>query len=59
MRMRTGIIRPMSWAEHAREVLREAGVKPGAARAAVIDVVADQHPALVAYHRAQVGDQPA
>ena len=42
MRMRTGIILTMSWVEHAREVLREARVKPGAARAAVIDVVADQ-----------------
>ncbi len=48
MRMRTGIILPMSWAEHAREVLREAGVKPGAARAAVIDVVADQRCCLSA-----------
>src|ERR671910_380827 len=42
MRMRTGIILRMSWAEHAREVLRQAGVKPGAARAAVIDVVVHQ-----------------
>ena len=48
MRMRTGIILPMSWAEHAREVLREAGVKPGAARDAVIDVVADQRCCLSA-----------
>ena len=46
--MRTGIIFPMPWAEHAREVLREAGVKPGAARAAVIDVVADQRCCLSA-----------
>jgi Fur family transcriptional regulator, ferric uptake regulator len=46
--MRTGIIFVMSWAEHAREVLREAGVKPGAARAAVIDVVADQRCCLSA-----------
>jgi Fur family transcriptional regulator, ferric uptake regulator len=46
--MRTGIIRPVSWAEHARKVLREAGVKPGAARAAVIDVVADQRCCLSA-----------
>jgi Fur family ferric uptake transcriptional regulator len=46
--MRTGIILPMSWAEHAREVLREAGVKPGAARTAVIDVVADQRCCLSA-----------
>lgn len=48
MRMRTGIILRMSWAEHAREVLRQAGVKPGAARAAVIDVVADQRCCLSA-----------
>jgi Fur family transcriptional regulator, ferric uptake regulator len=48
MRMRTGIIFAMSWAEHAREVLREAGVKPGAARTAVIDVVADQRCCLSA-----------
>jgi len=48
MRMRTGIILPMSWAEHAREVLREAGVKPGAARTAVIDAVADQRCCLSA-----------
>ncbi|HEX2497071.1 MAG TPA: Fur family transcriptional regulator [Gaiellaceae bacterium] len=46
--MRTGIILPMSWAEHARQVLREAGVKPGAARTAVIDVVADQRCCLSA-----------
>ena len=39
---------PDAWAEHAREVLREAGVKPGAARAAVIDVVADQRCCLSA-----------
>jgi Fur family ferric uptake transcriptional regulator len=46
--MRTGIILPMSWGEHARQVLREAGVKPGAARTAVIDVVADQRCCLSA-----------
>lgn len=48
MRMRTGIIARMSWAEHARDALREAGVKPGAARAAVIDVVAEQRCCLPA-----------
>lgn len=48
MRMRTGIITRMSWAEHARDALREAGVKPGAARAAVIDVVAEQQCCLPA-----------
>lgn len=48
MRMRTGIIFPMTWAEHAKEALRDAGVKPGAARAAVIDVVADQRCCLSA-----------
>lgn len=32
----------MTWAEHARGALREAGLKPGAARGAVIDVLADQ-----------------
>jgi Fur family ferric uptake transcriptional regulator len=46
--MRTGIITRMSWAEHARDALREAGVKPGAARAAVIDVVAEQQCCLPA-----------
>ena len=48
MRMRTGIIRAMTWAEHAMDALRTAGVKPGAARAAVIEVVADQHCCLSA-----------
>jgi Fur family transcriptional regulator, ferric uptake regulator len=46
--MRTGIISRMTWAEHARDVLSDAGVKPGAARTAVIDVVADQHCCLSA-----------
>ena len=32
----------MSWADHANRVVREAGLKPGAARGAVIDVLADQ-----------------
>ena len=41
MRMRTGIILVMTWAEQ-RDALRQAGVKPGAARAAVIDAVAEQ-----------------
>ncbi len=48
MRMRTGIIHGMTWAEHARDVLRSAGVKPGAARGAVIEVVADQRCCLSA-----------
>ena len=48
MRMRTGIILTMTWAEHARDALQEAGVKPGAARAAVIDVIADQQCCLSA-----------
>jgi Fur family transcriptional regulator, ferric uptake regulator len=48
MRMRTGIILAMRWADHARDALQEAGVKPGAARAAVIDVVADQECCLSA-----------
>lgn len=48
MRMRTGIIRPMSWAAHARDALRKAGLKPGAARGAVIDVLADQRCCLSA-----------
>jgi Fe2+ or Zn2+ uptake regulation protein len=38
----------MTWAEHARDVLSNAGVKPGSARAAVIDVVADQYCCLSA-----------
>ena len=32
----------MNWAEHARAALRAAGMKPGAARATVIDVLGDQ-----------------
>jgi Fur family transcriptional regulator, ferric uptake regulator len=32
----------MNWSEHARAALRVAGLKPGAARSAVIDVLADQ-----------------
>jgi Fur family transcriptional regulator, ferric uptake regulator len=48
MRMRTGIISRVTWAEHARDALREAGVKPGAARTAVIDVVAEQRCCLPA-----------
>ena len=46
--MRTDIIFAMTWAEHARNALREAGIKPGAARAAVSDVVADQRCCLSA-----------
>ena len=38
----------MTWAEHARGALREAGLKPGAARGAVIDVLADQRCCLSA-----------
>lgn len=48
MRMRTGIIWRVTWAEHARDALRDAGVKPGAARAAVIDVVSEQRCCLPA-----------
>lgn len=32
----------MTWGEHAQAVLRESGFKPGSARAAVIDALADQ-----------------
>lgn len=32
----------MSWADHATAALRDAGLKPGAARAAVIDVLGEQ-----------------
>jgi Fur family transcriptional regulator, ferric uptake regulator len=38
----------MTWAEHARDALREAGIRPGAARAAVIDVFAEQRCCLPA-----------
>jgi Fur family ferric uptake transcriptional regulator len=38
----------MDWPDHARGVLREAGLKPGAARAAVIDVLAEQRCCLPA-----------
>jgi Fur family ferric uptake transcriptional regulator len=47
--MRTSIIQVMTWAEHARAALASAGVKPGAARAAVIDVVAGQRCCLSAH----------
>jgi Fur family transcriptional regulator, ferric uptake regulator len=49
MRMRTSIINAMTWGEHARTALAAAGVKPGAARAAVIDVVAGQQCCLSAH----------
>ena len=32
----------MDWPDHARAALRDAGLKPGAARAAVIDVLGEQ-----------------
>ena len=38
----------MSWGEHAQALLREAGFKPGRARAAVIAALADQHCCLSA-----------
>jgi Fur family transcriptional regulator, ferric uptake regulator len=38
----------MSWVEHAGDALRDAGLKPGAARAAVIDVLAEQRCCLPA-----------
>jgi Fur family ferric uptake transcriptional regulator len=40
--MRIAIIWPMVWAEHARSILRQAGFKPGRARAAVIEALGEQ-----------------
>ena len=41
--MRIAIIPAMTWSEHARATLREAGFRPGRARSAVIEVLAEQH----------------
>jgi Fur family transcriptional regulator, ferric uptake regulator len=40
--MRTAIISPMTWRDHAQRALREAGFKPGGARTAVIEVLETQ-----------------
>jgi Fur family transcriptional regulator, ferric uptake regulator len=55
MRMRTGIINPVTWSEHARLVLRQAGRRPGGARLAVVDAIDSQRCCLaVAEIHAQV-----
>lgn len=38
----------MSWEEHARRTLRDAGLKPGGARSAVVEALADQDCCLLA-----------
>ncbi|HEU6444459.1 MAG TPA: Fur family transcriptional regulator [Gaiellaceae bacterium] len=38
----------MTWSEHAQSALRGAGLKPGGARSAVIDVLGDQECCLAA-----------
>ncbi|HET7856877.1 MAG TPA: Fur family transcriptional regulator [Gaiellaceae bacterium] len=40
--MRTGIITPVTWSDHAQGALRSAGLKPGGARSAVVEVLAEQ-----------------